>query len=79
MTRLAYAITTTAAVSLLGALSVVSLVPKLIWNASASTPIGLYAIEPERSPRSPISWQSARPNPSPPSWWSAVISARACR
>jgi len=50
MTRLGYAITTTAAVSLLGVLSLVSFAPKLIWNASASTPIGLYAIEPDPSP-----------------------------
>lgn len=50
MTRRGYVFTTTAAVSLLGILSVVSFTPKLIWNASASTPVGLYAIEPERSP-----------------------------
>jgi conjugative transfer signal peptidase TraF len=50
MTRLGYAITTTAAVSLLGILSLVSFAPKLIWNASASTPIGLYAVEPDRTP-----------------------------
>ncbi|MBO9107319.1 S26 family signal peptidase [Agrobacterium sp. S2/73] len=53
MTRLGYAITTTAAASLLGILSFVSFVsfaPKLIWNASASTPIGLYAIEADQSP-----------------------------
>ena len=50
MTRLAYAITTTAAVSLLGILSLVSFAPKLIWNASASTPIGLYALAPDPSP-----------------------------
>lgn len=49
MTRLGYAITTTGAVSLLGVLSIVSFAPKLIWNASASTPIGLYSIEPDRS------------------------------
>ncbi|WP_117191432.1 S26 family signal peptidase [Rhizobium terrae] len=46
MTRLSYAIVTTAAVSLLGIASVASFAPKLIWNASASTPIGLYAISP---------------------------------
>ena len=46
MTRLGYAITTTAAVSLLGILSLVSFAPKLIWNASASTPIGLYTVAP---------------------------------
>lgn len=50
MTRLGYAITTTAAVSLLGILSLVSFAPKVIWNASASTPVGLYAIEPDLSP-----------------------------
>ncbi|MDH2089974.1 S26 family signal peptidase [Rhizobium pusense] len=50
MTRLGYAITTTAAVSLLGILSFLSFAPKLIWNASASTPIGLYAIEADQSP-----------------------------
>ncbi|QND66377.1 S26 family signal peptidase [Mesorhizobium loti] len=50
MTRLGYAVTTTGAVSLLGILSIVSFAPKLIWNASASTPIGLYAIAPDPSP-----------------------------
>lgn len=50
MIRLGYAIATTAAVSLLGILSVASFAPKLIWNASASAPIGLYAVEPEHSP-----------------------------
>ncbi len=49
MIRLGYAITTTAAASLLGVMSIVSVAPKLIWNASASTPIGLYAIERDRS------------------------------
>ncbi len=49
MTRLGYAIATTGAVSLLGVLSIVSFAPKLIWNASASTPIGLYAVEPDQS------------------------------
>ena len=44
MTRLAYAFATTAAVSLLGIATIASFAPKLIWNASASTPIGLYAI-----------------------------------
>jgi len=50
MTRLGYAITTTGAVSLLGVLSILSFAPKLIWNASASTPIGLYVIEQDASP-----------------------------
>ena len=50
MIRLGNAITTTAAISLLGVISVVTFAPRLIWNASASAPIGLYAIEPDRSP-----------------------------
>ncbi|WP_157016622.1 S26 family signal peptidase [Mesorhizobium xinjiangense] len=50
MIRLGYAITTACAASLVGVLSIVSFAPRIIWNASASTPIGLYAIEPERSP-----------------------------
>src|SRR3546814_13124373 len=50
MTRLGYAITTAGAVSLRGILSIGSFAPKLIWNASASTPIGLYRVEPDRSP-----------------------------
>ena len=45
MTRLSYAIVTTVAVSLLGIASVASFAPKLIWNASASTPVGFYTIE----------------------------------
>jgi conjugative transfer signal peptidase TraF len=53
MIRLGYAITTTAAVSLLGVMSIVSFAPRLIWNASASAPIGLYAIQPERFPDIP--------------------------
>ena len=39
MTRLGYAFATTAAVSLLGITSIASFAPKLVWNASASTPI----------------------------------------
>lgn len=44
MSRFGYVMTTYFAVMLLGILSIVSFAPKLIWNASASTPIGLYAI-----------------------------------
>ena len=44
MSRFAYVMTTYFAVMLMGILSIVSFAPKLIWNASASTPIGLYAI-----------------------------------
>jgi conjugative transfer signal peptidase TraF len=48
MTRFAYAMTTYFAVMLLGGLSFIHIAPKLIWNASASAPIGLYSID--RSP-----------------------------
>ncbi|MFX6926367.1 S26 family signal peptidase, partial [Acinetobacter baumannii] len=41
--------TTGLTVMLIGGLSVLPITPRLIWNASGSTPIGLYAIE--RSPR----------------------------
>ena len=44
MTRLTYAIVTTAAVSLIGVASIASFAPRLIWNASASTPVGFYTI-----------------------------------
>ena len=44
MTRLSYAIVTTVAVSLLGVASIASFAPRLIWNASASTPVGFYTI-----------------------------------
>ena len=47
MTRLGYIRTTTFAVLVFGALSLVPIAPKLIWNASASAPIGLYSIEPD--------------------------------
>src|SRR3546814_5398161 len=44
MSRFGYVMTTYVAVMLMVILSVVSFAPKLIWNASASTPIGLYPI-----------------------------------
>uniref|UniRef100_B0SV57 Putative conjugal transfer protein n=1 Tax=Caulobacter sp. (strain K31) TaxID=366602 RepID=B0SV57_CAUSK len=46
MTRLAYVMTTYAAVFTTVALSFLHVAPRLIWNASASTPIGLYSIGP---------------------------------
>ena len=48
MTRFGYVMTTYFTVMLIGGLSFVHIAPKLIWNASASTPIGLYSID--RSP-----------------------------
>src|SRR3546814_15248469 len=43
MIHVGYVMTTYVAVMLMVILSVVSFAPKLIWNASDSTPIGLYA------------------------------------
>lgn len=50
MTRFGYLMVTYFATMGVALASFVALPTKLIWNASASTPIGLYAIEPERSP-----------------------------
>ena len=44
MTRLSYSIVTTVAVSLLGVAPIASFAPRVIWNASASTPVGFYTI-----------------------------------
>lgn len=49
MTRFGYVMTTYFTVMLIGGLSFIHITPWLIWNASASTPIGLYSLD--RSPR----------------------------
>ncbi|NDV89230.1 S26 family signal peptidase [Aurantimonas aggregata] len=49
MTRFGYVITTYFTVMLIGGLSFIDITPRLIWNASASTPIGLYSLD--RPPR----------------------------
>ncbi|GGC94283.1 peptidase S26 [Chelatococcus reniformis] len=46
--RVGYVMTTSFAALVTGGLSVVPTAPKLIWNASASAPIGLYLISPPR-------------------------------
>jgi conjugative transfer signal peptidase TraF len=46
MTRFGYVMTTYFAKLAIGGLSLFHVTPKLIWNASASTPIGLYHIRP---------------------------------
>lgn len=46
MTRFGYVMTTYFAVLAIGGLSFIDVTPKLIWNASASTQIGLYRIRP---------------------------------
>jgi conjugative transfer signal peptidase TraF len=48
MTRFGYVMATYFAALGIGGLSFVHVTPKLIWNASASAPIGLYAIRPAR-------------------------------
>jgi conjugative transfer signal peptidase TraF len=44
MTRAGYLLTTTGAALLLITLAVVHTTPRLVWNASASVPVGLYEI-----------------------------------
>jgi conjugative transfer signal peptidase TraF len=48
VTRFGYLMTTSLAVLAVGVLSFFPITPKLIWNASASVPLGLYSIEPAR-------------------------------
>ncbi len=54
MTRRFYARATTAAASAFAfsfaAIGVTNPLPRVIWNASASAPIGLYRLQPERDP-----------------------------
>jgi conjugative transfer signal peptidase TraF len=45
MTRLGFAVATCAATLLIALSSFFHPVPKLLWNASASVPIGLYAVQ----------------------------------
>jgi conjugative transfer signal peptidase TraF len=46
MTRLVYVMSTSCVVLAIVGRSFVTITPKLIWNASASAPIGLYAVRP---------------------------------
>jgi conjugative transfer signal peptidase TraF len=45
MTRLGFAVTTCAATLLVALSSFFHPAPKLLWNASASVPVGLYAVQ----------------------------------
>lgn len=45
MTRLAYVMSTSLVVLAIAGRSSVSIAPKLIWNASASAPVGLYSVQ----------------------------------
>src|SRR3546814_19223840 len=49
MTRFGYVMTTYLTVILIGGLSFIHITPRLIWNASASTPVALYSLD--RSPQ----------------------------
>ncbi|WP_181820638.1 S26 family signal peptidase [Paracoccus versutus] len=48
-TCIAYLSATAAAVLVIGGISVTEISPRLIWNASASIPVGLYRLEPPTS------------------------------
>jgi len=48
MSRLIYGLSASTVVVALAASMVVQPLPRLIWNASASVPIGLYQVSPER-------------------------------
>lgn len=45
MTRFGYVMTTYFTVMLIGGLSFIHITPRLMWNASASAPIGLYSLD----------------------------------
>jgi conjugative transfer signal peptidase TraF len=46
MMRLGYVITTFVSTLAIGGLALIPIAPRLIWNATASTPTGLYALHP---------------------------------
>jgi len=46
MTRVAYLMSTSLVVLAIAGRSSVPITPKLIWNASASAPVGLYTVRP---------------------------------
>ena len=45
-----YILVTYLAVLLVAVLACIPVTPRLIWNASASVPVGLYALHPRRHP-----------------------------
>lgn len=73
MTRRRWAIATVSAASLFGvsfaAVAVFDPLPRVVWNASASAPIGLYRIEPLRDP--PLGALVAVTPPAPLARWLA--------
>lgn len=49
MTRFGWVMTTYFSVLIIGGLAFVPPTPRLLWNATASTPIGLYVLQPVRT------------------------------
>jgi type IV secretory pathway protease TraF len=79
MTRFGLIVTTALAAMGVGYPGLTPMPIKLIWNASASAPIGFYSIDFEDRSKSPIWSPSMHRNRSPPSSPSAAICRRACR
>jgi conjugative transfer signal peptidase TraF len=50
MTRFGWVMTTYFSALIFGGLAFIHWVPRLLWNATASTPVGLYALRPVRAP-----------------------------
>lgn len=73
MTRRGWTIATTSAASLFAvsftAVAVFDPLPRVVWNASASAPLGLYRIEPDRDP--PVGALVAVTPPAPLARWLA--------
>lgn len=73
MTRLGWTIATATAASLFAAsftaVAMLDPLPRIIWNASASAPLGLYRIQPDRDP--PLGALVAVAPPEPLSRWMA--------
>lgn len=71
MTRRGWTIATATAASLFAmsfaAIAIFDPLPRVVWNASASAPIGLYRIEPERDP--PLGALVAVTPPAPLARW----------
>ncbi|CAM5331782.1 Conjugative transfer signal peptidase TraF OS=Sphingobium scionense OX=1404341 GN=GGQ90_003448 PE=4 SV=1 [Sphingobium scionense] len=73
MTRRGWTIATASAASLFAvsftAVAALNPLPRVIWNASASAPLGLYRIEPDRDPS--VGTLVAVTPPAPLAWWLA--------
>ena len=79
MTRFGYVMTTYFASLGIGASALFHPLPRLIWNASASVPIGLYAVHPTGALHVTELVVVRPPEPSRASSTSAAICPPACR